>query len=318
MSELYKWRWSVYLFIIALAVWFAYGLGDVSPSFSCGEENAQKVKVTPGTLAEWDAELRATEEEIVSTLRVLDPYAQYDLFRRQIAILGWYGRYVLYTRRNIALLQATFFQEPFEYTTDVYFENMCANVRENMAYTRSMKARSEMIRKHFERKQNKESQSDPKGADPKNRPLTVKQEKACQAYVECGDKSKAYRTAYNTTNMKPATVNRAAKELFDNPKMTAREQELRAEHRKRHDVTVDTLTEEYEEARELASDIKQPASMVSATTGKAKLHGLVRDKQEITGKDGGPVEVVDMTPDAVRKEVDALFAEYKRATDTAV
>jgi len=29
--------------------------------------------------------------------------------------------------------------------------------------------------------------------------------------------------------------------------------------------------------------------MVSATTGKAKLHGLVTDKQEITGADGGPI-----------------------------
>lgn len=32
--------------------------------------------------------------------------------------------------------------------------------------------------------------------------------------------------------------------------------------------------------------------MVAATLGKAKLLGMLTDKTEVTGKDGGPVETV--------------------------
>ena len=51
-------------------------------------------------------------------------------------------------------------------------------------------------------------------------------------------------------------------------------------HAERCDVTIDSLTAEYEEARRLAAQNEQASAMVSATTGKAKLHGLVTDKQE--------------------------------------
>lgn len=75
--------------------------------------------------------------------------------------------------------------------------------------------------------------------------LTLKQEAAALAYIECGDKSEAYRRAYDTQNMKPETINRAAFELFDNPKITARVNELKAMHAKRHEVTVDRVLKEY-------------------------------------------------------------------------
>ena len=40
--------------------------------------------------------------------------------------------------------------------------------------------------------------------------LTTKQEKFCAEMLEHGDASKAYRAAYNTSKMKPATINRTA------------------------------------------------------------------------------------------------------------
>jgi hypothetical protein len=43
---------------------------------------------------------------------------------------------------------------------------------------------------------------------------------------------------------------------------------------------VDSLTAELEEARSVAMAEKQASAAVSATMGKAKLHGLVVDKQE--------------------------------------
>jgi len=75
--------------------------------------------------------------------------------------------------------------------------------------------------------------------------LTAKQETACLKYLECGDKSKAYRHAYNTENMKPETINRSAHELFEeNPKITARMKELRAGIEKRTEITVDRVLNE--------------------------------------------------------------------------
>ena len=66
--------------------------------------------------------------------------------------------------------------------------------------------------------------------------------------------------------------------LKGNEKVRNRVAELQAHHQKRHDVTVDTLTDEYEVARELALGIEQPSAAISATSGKAKLHGF--DKGE--------------------------------------
>ena len=49
---------------------------------------------------------------------------------------------------------------------------------------------------------------------------------------------------------------------------------------------------ELEEARALAAggEKPQPAAMVAASMGKAKLLGMLTDKTELTGKDGGPVD----------------------------
>ena len=104
------------------------------------------------------------------------------------------------------------------------------------------------------------------------------------AYIEnTGNASEGYRIAYNAENMKPETINRAAKELIDNPKIAARIDELMAGHVKRHKVTIDSLTTELEEAREMAKDLGQPATCVTAAMGKAKLHGLLTEKHEHSG-----------------------------------
>jgi hypothetical protein len=57
--------------------------------------------------------------------------------------------------------------------------------------------------------------------------------------------------------------------------------ELAAQTMKRHEVTVDSLLTELEEARLNAKAAKQPSSEVSAVMGKAKLTGLLVDRQEV-------------------------------------
>jgi phage terminase small subunit len=123
------------------------------------------------------------------------------------------------------------------------------------------------------------------------RTLTPKQERFAQKYIELGNASEAYRQSYDAENMSPEAVRVEACRLLQNPNVSLTIVELQEEARKRHAVTVASLTEELDEARELAKQIAQPAPMISATMGKAKLHGLVVEKNEHTGKDGGPIVV---------------------------
>lgn len=113
--------------------------------------------------------------------------------------------------------------------------------------------------------------------------LTPKQEAFCLAYIETGNASEAYRQAYDATKMKMETVNRAAKELTDNPKITARLDELKAAHVERHNVTVDDIRTMLLEDRKFARECETPGAAVSATMGLAKLYGHLTDKVEHKG-----------------------------------
>ena len=113
--------------------------------------------------------------------------------------------------------------------------------------------------------------------------LTPKQEAFCLAYIETGNASEAYRRAYDAEGMKPESVNRKAKELMDNGKIAARVASVQAIAVERALVTIQSLTEELEEARALALREGQSSAAVSASMGKAKLHGLITDKAAFTG-----------------------------------
>lgn len=115
--------------------------------------------------------------------------------------------------------------------------------------------------------------------------VTEQQEKFCRAFVETGNASESYRRAYNTEKMSPTTVNRKASELLDNGSITARLEQLRQVHAKRHNVTVDSLVAELEEIKQiaLAAETPQTSAAVSAVMGKAKLTGLDKQVVEMTG-----------------------------------
>jgi phage terminase small subunit len=117
------------------------------------------------------------------------------------------------------------------------------------------------------------------------RPLTLKQQNFCMAYVENqGNASEAYRQTYNAGKMQNHVIKVKASELIrdgagGNVAVTIKE--LQNENRKRHAVTVESLTNELDEARALAKTEGQAAAMVAASNGKAKLHGLLIDKTEV-------------------------------------
>jgi phage terminase small subunit len=113
--------------------------------------------------------------------------------------------------------------------------------------------------------------------------LTIKQEKFCMVYVETGNASEAYRQAYNAENMTQNAVAVEACRILDSPNISLRIKELKSGHTKRHEITIDDLVAELEEARACAlnGETKQTSAAVAATMGKAKLLGLVVDKTDI-------------------------------------
>ncbi|TPL33782.1 terminase small subunit [Mesorhizobium sp. B2-4-8] len=125
--------------------------------------------------------------------------------------------------------------------------------------------------------------------------MTAKQEAFAVAYIETGNGSKAYRQSHDVgADTKPETVWSEASRLLAIPKVSARVKELQAEARDLAMVSIGTLTEELELARVHAmKDDKGASAAVSATMGKAKLHGLLVDKAEVTGKDGKDLVPVD-------------------------
>lgn len=113
--------------------------------------------------------------------------------------------------------------------------------------------------------------------------LTIKQEKFCMVYIETGNASEAYRQAYNAENMSNETIKVKACELLKKDNISVTIDKLRDGHSKRHELTIDDLVAELEEARQaaLSAMVVQSSASVAATMGKAKLLGLVVDKTDI-------------------------------------
>jgi len=116
--------------------------------------------------------------------------------------------------------------------------------------------------------------------------MTPKQEKFCQLYIELGNASEAYRRAYNAAKMKPESVNVNASKLLADAKVALRVAELKADHAKRHEVTVDYIRQMLLEDREFARKMETPAAAVSATMGLAKLYGHLTEKHDHRSSDG--------------------------------
>lgn len=140
------------------------------------------------------------------------------------------------------------------------------------------------------------------------RRFTEKMELFCLAYVETGNASEAYRRSYNTANMADKTAQREGYNLLQNPLVQGRIEELRNKVMERHEITVDTLLAELEEARLLGKETRKASAMVTASMGKAKLLGLDKQIVELTGKDGAPIE----TKSTVKVDQEALESVLAR------
>lgn len=135
--------------------------------------------------------------------------------------------------------------------------------------------------------------------------LTAKQEAFCLAYLETGNASEAYRQAYNAERMKPETVNRTAKELLDNPKITARLNELRAPVVERAQYTLEQHLERLRMLSEAAEQANQFSAAIAAETNRGKAAGFYTEKHEHSGPNGGPIPMMPTTIELVAPNVES-------------
>lgn len=106
--------------------------------------------------------------------------------------------------------------------------------------------------------------------------LTVKQENFCQAYIETGNASEAYRRAYSCRKMKDSVINIKACELLKHGKVSVRVRELQSELKKTSDIRKADILEEL--SCIVFADIRD---YVSFKDGKLQFKGLdqLTDKQ---------------------------------------
>jgi hypothetical protein len=119
-----------------------------------------------------------------------------------------------------------------------------------------------------------------------------KHEQFCQVWLETGNKSEAYRKSHpNSLKWKDDTVHNKASALSRQAQVLARYEQLQEDTVKAHGVTIESLIEELNEARQaaLTADTPQSSAAITATMSKAKLVGLDVHKSEQTIK----VEAVD-------------------------
>jgi phage terminase small subunit len=111
-------------------------------------------------------------------------------------------------------------------------------------------------------------------------------EKFCRLIVEGGAdtnfmQSNAYREAGYSTKVGNSSEAAASRLIRKYKPIIDRIRELQEAHAKRHGVTVDSLSEELDEARAIAAKNEQASAMVQSTVAKGKLHGKFVERSEI-------------------------------------
>jgi len=112
--------------------------------------------------------------------------------------------------------------------------------------------------------------------------LTPKQARFAEEYlVDCNATQAAIRAGYSAR-----TARSQGQRLLTNVDVAAAIVEVQAARRNRLEVTVDSISAELDESRKLAFKLGQAGAAVSATTAKAKLHGLLTGKPKAVAAPG--------------------------------
>jgi phosphohistidine phosphatase SixA len=104
-----------------------------------------------------------------------------------------------------------------------------------------------------------------------------------------------------------------ASRLKANENTVARVEEILSAAARRAETTIYDIADQLDEDRQFARDLSVPGAAITATMGKAKVLGLLVDRSEVTGKDGGPIETVDRSDRDIAKDIAFVLAKGAKA-----
>jgi phage terminase small subunit len=131
--------------------------------------------------------------------------------------------------------------------------------------------------------------------------LTPKQEAFVLAYLECGNATQAYRVAYDADGMTAASIDKEARRLLSNPRITPRLDQL---HKKVEAKALLSLEEHMSELRNLRELAKQNAQ-ISAAIKAEELRGKLRRFYVEQIETGGPGDFEAMSDDELQEYIAA-------------
>ena len=134
-------------------------------------------------------------------------------------------------------------------------------------------------------------------------PLTPKQEAFCCAYIETGVGAQAYRIGFKRPELWPTAAMKRAQDLLRKPNVARRIEELREEHRKRHEVTVDRVIMElgkiaFTDLREVL-DWGDAIPVTDPETGEVKIANGIKlmSAKDISSKAHAAIAEIKQTKD---------------------
>jgi phage terminase small subunit len=121
-------------------------------------------------------------------------------------------------------------------------------------------------------------------------------------------KGKSQLDAYKAAGYRPDRG--AATRLSANISVATRVEELKARAAAKVEITVADIARQLDEDREFAKECGQAGAAVSASLGKAKVLGLIVDRQEHTGRNGGPIEYRNLEEEEIDARLRALAEKH--------
>lgn len=148
------------------------------------------------------------------------------------------------------------------------------------------------------------------------RKLTPREEKFAQGVADGLSQAEAYRQAYpSAAKWKDATVWSKASVLMRNGKVQARVEEIRAELAKQ---ALWSRMDSVATLKPIATGAEKDSDRIAAVKVLNEMHGYnAPTKLELTGKGGGPVQQVNMTPADLEAATESAMEKLlRRGTDS--
>lgn len=142
--------------------------------------------------------------------------------------------------------------------------------------------------------------------------LTPKQEKFCQEYIKTGNASEAYRRAYDTKKSKESTINRRAKELLDDGKITARLKELQQPAIEKAEMTLERHLNDLKAIRNAAFKDKRFSAAAQAEIARGRAAGFYVTKVDVQAE----VATTELTKDEFKEYSQELLKEFIGGKET--